>query len=305
MNSKLKLAMAASAIALLAGCEANGGFPGGGNPGGPGGPGPGDPGFIDLGGTLTLLPGWTITRRASGTAEEIQSGVVCELEDQLLAVLLGGQGLCYVNNAVVNTNTVPPVNTVDQNAETYSVVNLVATLLDDPTGLVPSIPNPVGGNGNSLVASAGVGVDLSSNVSAGNVAAFDVQIPPGTVTADVLRDATIRTFLNGEPQEIYAGLQILGIDLLGLDLLSFVGDTHFLLGCVNTLPYDRIEIEAGGVVSATAVDLNGDLPSGTDNLLDFVSGEALYIWDVVTGAAAPEGIDATDPAYQCTPAQGF
>ncbi len=299
MNSKLKLAMAASAIALLAGCEANGGFPDGGTTPPPG-DGGGDPGLIDPLGTLTLLPGWTVTERASGTAEEIQSGAVCDLETIVLASLLGGEGLCYVNNAEVNVDTVPPVNTVDQNENTYSVVNLVASLLDDPFGIVPPYEDPTGeGEGNSLVATAGVGIDLSSTVSAGNVAAFDIQIPPAMVDANILRDAKIRTYLDGVAQETFTGLQLAGLDALGLDLMSFVGDTRFLVGCVNTLPYNRIEIETGGAVNATALDMNG---TGTDNILDFVSGEALYIYDVVTGAVPPEGEDATDPSFQCSAA---
>lgn len=302
MNSKLKMAMAASAIAFLVGCEANGGFPDGGTTP-PAGDGGGDPGFIDPLGTLTLLPGWTVTQRASGTAEEIQSGAVCDLETIVLGSLLGGEGLCYVNNAEVNVDTVPPVNVVDQNENTYSVVNLAASLLDDPFGVVPPYEDPTGeGEGNSLIASGGVGIDLSSTVSAGNVAAFDIEIPPELVDANVLRDAMIRTYLNGEPQEVFDGLQLIGLDLLGLDLMSFVGDTRFLVGCVNTLPYNRIEIEAGGVVSASALDMNGNLPTGTDTLLDFVSGEALYIYDVVTGAAPPEGVDAADESLQCSPA---
>lgn len=296
MNNRLKLAMAASAIALFAGCEADGGkFGGGGDT--PDNPGSGDPGLLGLGG-ITNLAGWTITQRGGGNAEEIQSGAVCAVEELVLAGVLGlGEGLCYVNNQAVNTDQPTPVNVVDKNGDTYSVINLVASVLDDPIGVLPSFPDPVN---NAVVASAGVGVDLSGTVGAGNVAAFDVELPPGVVQVNLLRDAQIRTYLDGVAQESFEGLQILGLDLLNLNLESNVGDTRFILGCVNALPYNRIEIEVGGLVSAEAVDLNGDLPSGPDNLLDFVSGETLYVYDVVTGAAPPEDVDITDEALLCT-----
>lgn len=293
------MAMAASAIALFAGCEADGGrFDGGGgdNPDDTGG---GDPGLLGLGG-ITNLGGWTVTQRGGGVAEEIQSGLVCAVEEMVLAGVLGlGEGLCYVNNHEVNAEEPTPVNVVDKNDETYSVINLVASVLDDPTGLLPAFPEPLG---SGLIALAGVGVDLSGTVGAGNVAAFDVELPPGVLQVNLLRDAQIRTYLDGVAQETFNGLQILGLDLLNLNLEGFVGDTRFILGCVNALPYNRIEIEAGGLVSAEALDINGDLPSGPDNLLDFVSGETLYIYDVVTGAAPPEDVDINDESLLCSPA---
>jgi len=159
------------------------------------------------------ITNWTCTNRGLGTGTGSTSGLLCSV--------VGAVSTCAVNN---------PQNAADGDENTFAEVDLPASAL--------------GADGVATV-----NVALNDPVPAGSVAAFDVNLPGGTVKLDLLQDATVTTFANGtqvEQQSVDPGT--------GLDLLDLLGGRgRVLIGFVNTQPYDTVQIDFSATLASVDV----------------------------------------------------
>jgi hypothetical protein len=142
--------------------------------------------------------------------------------------------------AVSPCQVVDPQNAADGNDQTFSEVDFPIAALG------PLTVDALGLNGT-----AQIHVDLNDTIPAGQVAAFDVELPGGTVEADVLQDVTVTTFAAGAQQEQQTFDPGTSIDLLNL----LGGRGRGLIGFHNTKPYDAIQIDFSATLAA--VDLLG------------------------------------------------
>lgn len=264
MNNALKLAMAASAIAFFAGCEADGGFgtgtggptPGAGDEDGDGVsdvfdlcPGTDEGATVDANGCSTdqygaaLPTGAVCTAWRSGTATAAAQGNLCELSpvlDPILGIL--GTGTCFVTDEQ---------NAADGNPESFASMTNTAALLD-PSSLGFPTGTPLDGN-------VSITVDGIGNQGAGSVAAFDVVIPGGTADVGVLNDIRVDTLLDGNVVETATGnADTLGLaGLVQLDLLGLLGsEDRFAVGFIASAPYNAIRISASATVIEADVGLD-------------------------------------------------
>ncbi len=261
MNTKLKLAMAASAIALLAGCEANGGFPDG-----TGGPGPGggdfDPQPGETFGPAGPLPnplvdysGLECKTYASGQATANVSGNLCTLSqvlDVVTGVLTGTQS-CYVADEQLAADGKP---------DTFALMEATAALLD------PAV----------LVGTTALSSDVSITVSnigtkpVGSAAAFEVELPGGVANIGILDTLEVSTLLDGVATgESYDAGDVLGLTLLGTPITSAEG--RFVFGFFAENPFNELKIRISSSV------LSADVP----DLLTLGLGDSgLFVYDACT-----------------------
>ncbi|HZP12175.1 MAG TPA: hypothetical protein VFB36_07120 [Nevskiaceae bacterium] len=201
------------------------------NTGGGGGGGGG-------GGTGGDISGWNCTDRHHGTGTGEATGTLCEI--------VGLVSACQV---------VDPQNAADGDENTFAEVDFPIAALG------PLVVDALGLNGT-----ASVHVDLGDTIPAGQVAAFDVELPGGTVELDVLQDATLTTFAGGEQQE-----QATVDPGTGLDLLELLGGRgRGLIGFQNTKAYDAIQIDFSATLAAADV-----------------LGVTANVYDACTNAQAP------------------
>jgi hypothetical protein len=165
---------------------------------------------------------WTCTERGAGTATGEVTGLLC--------TVLGLLSPCSVDN---------PQNAADQNELTFAEMNYPVSALD-PAQLLLAL---------GLSGSATLKVVLNSEVPAGRVAAFDVELPGGTVELDLLQDARVISFNNGVQVEEVSIDPGVGLDLL--DLLG--GRGRILVGFRNTLPYDALDLQFGATLASADV----------------------------------------------------
>lgn len=293
MNALWKTLLALSVVAALAGCEASGGDSsefGGGFGGGGGDPGPGDPTDDDGDGVPNdrdLCPGTAegATVDANGCSEDqygdaIPSGFVCTawrsgtatagtsdgnlcglgaLLDPVLGIL--GTETCFVTDEQ---------NAADGDSDTYATMTYTAALLD-PASFGFESGTPLDGNVSITVSDFG-------SQNPGSVAAFDVEVPGGTVDLGVLSSIRVDTLLDGTVVESYEAASESSLDpigLISLDLLGLVGGSgRFAAGFVASEPYNQIRIT--GSASLLGADV------GLDS-----SEASLFVYDACSDAAAP------------------
>lgn len=198
----------------------------GGGGGGGGGGGTGD------------ISGWNCTDRHQGVGTGAATGALCQL--------VGLVSPCQV---------VDPQNAADGNDQTFAEVDFPIAALGALT------VDALGLNGT-----ASVNVALNDTIPAGQVAAFDVELPGGTVELDILQSATVTTFAGGTQQE-----QATVDPGTGLDLLALLGGRgRGLIGFHNNKAYDAIQID----FSATLASAD-------------VLGVTANVYDACTNAQAP------------------
>jgi hypothetical protein len=164
---------------------------------------------------------WTCTDRPVGTGTGGTSGLLCQV--------IGLISTCSVTD---------PQNAADGDENTFAEVNFPVSAVG------PLVVDLLGLNGTAFV-----NVAFTETIPAGQVAAFDVNLPGGTVEVDLLQDAVVTTFAGGaqvEQQTIDPGV--------GLDLLDLLGGRgRVLIGFVNTEPYDALQIDFSATVAAADV----------------------------------------------------
>ena len=284
-----KMAIAAAAIALFAGCEANGGFPGGG--GGGGGGGPTDPTDTDGDGVTDgndLCPGTPegTPVDANGCAEDqygdaIPDGFVCtERRSGTGTAGDAGGNLCGLGlildpilGAAFGTSTCSvedPQNVADGNEATFTALTTTAALLD-PATIGFGLGDPIDGNVSVTVSDIGA-------QGPGSVAAFELEAPGGTLNAGVIGSLRIDTLQNGavvETAEAVANTTLDPIGVLRLDLLGLLGSGgRFTAGFVASEPYDALRL----TVSASVLGANVGLDS---------SEATVFAYDACSDVAAP------------------
>ncbi len=167
------------------------------------------------------ISNWTCTNRGEGTGTGGTSGLLCDT--------IGLISPCEVTD---------PQNAADGDETTFASVDFPVAALG------PLVVDVLGLNGTAFV-----NVALNDTVPAGSVAAFDVNLPGGTVELDLLQDAVVTTFAGGtqvEQQVVDPGV--------GLDLLDLLGGRgHVLIGFVNTLPYDALQIDFSATLASADV----------------------------------------------------
>lgn len=227
------LACAVAAFATLSGCEANGPGYGGGGGGGngngtgkitggaTGGPFPNDgtiPTTITNGGTP--VPGHFICtdsaqKQYGATTTVSLNGLVGSTLSPLLDTL-GSTTATALLNSVKDADLA-----IDGDLDTHSTFALTAGAL----GAVDSV-------GQTVLLPAG------STVPPGGYAVFAVQFPAGTVTAALLGNVKVTTYLNKVAQESITATET-QIALLGQNV---TGDTNAFIGVQATKPYDSADI---------------------------------------------------------------
>ncbi|MBI3171586.1 MAG: hypothetical protein HYZ32_03220 [Hydrocarboniphaga effusa] len=220
----MKHATAALGYVLLAACTASdplgGIIPGAGDGGG------GDclllvMGVCVVGGPNTGLPNHTCTQvaPAGSTVTVAESGPLCALTDPLNPTL----NTCDVVDAALAVD-----GDYDSPARAQYVVGAVDPALEGFVSLT---------------------VDLPEVVNAGQVAAFLVQYPGGTVDASVFRGLTVSTALAGAEQETQTFDTLLDLDVLGL-----IGESpKVVVGFPNTQPYDRLTLTVDALLATADV----------------------------------------------------
>lgn len=209
---------------LLAGCSANDPL-GGINPGA--GDGGGDDCLVIVlgncvsGGPNTGLPNHTCTHvaPAGSTVTVAESGPLCMLTDPLNPAL----NTCDVVDAPLAVD-----GDYDSPARAQYVLGAV-----DP----------------ALEAFVSLTVDLPEVVNAGQVAAFLVAYPGGTVDASVFRGLTVSTALAGVEQESETFDTPLDLDVLGL----LADGQKVVVGFPNTMPYDRLTLTVDALLATVDV----------------------------------------------------
>lgn len=270
-----KMAIAAAAIALFAGCEANGGFPGGGGGGGGGGPTdptdtdgdgvtdgndlcPGTPEGtpVDANGcSLDQLPsdipdGFVCTQQRSGTAVPgAASGNLCGLGLILDPILTNTFG-------TTTCNVEDPDNAADGNPDTFASLTTALAALDPLLGAAAE-------------ADVDITIENIGNLGAGDLAAFDVEFVGGDINLALLESVTVTTLLDNtvvESTDVGAMLDVLGL----------TGNSgRAAVGFVASQPFNAVRIGT----SATVLDANiGGFVGET---------ETLRVYDACADASAP------------------
>jgi len=161
----------------------------------------------------------TETAAPGSTAAPVREGALC--------TLLGGL-VCDVGDASL---------AVDGDPETSTTVTYRLGLLDDVLG-----------------GAAGIRATLPGPVSVGRLAAVDIDLGAGLLDVALGRTVTISTWRNGVKQEERGTGTLLSLDLLRRNVLG--NESRGLVGFVNTLPYDELQV----TVSASLLSL--DLSQG-------------------------------------------
>ncbi len=269
------LGCALLAMTVLTGCNANGGGSaggGGGNGGnggngsgvgpvgggtGPGTPGGGDGTFTDPSTDITdngtpVAGTFTCTQSASSFNGASTTVSVNGLVGDALTPLLNGLGANTATsllNSVINAE-----RAIDGNLDTYSTFQLTAGAL-------------------SAVDSVAQAVLFPQQLSAGAYAVFALEFPAGTVTASLLNNLTVSTFLGTVEQESRTVPQN-QLALLGASVAS-PGTLYF--GIKTTKPYDRADISlVPGVLTANV-------------------GDAMYVYELCTGGTITPSTAPTTP----------
>jgi hypothetical protein len=236
------------AAVTLAGCHANG--PGYGSPNGTGGNGNGT-GAITGGGpsSPTIVNNGTTPTDITNGGTQLTGNFVCtdSAQEQYGATtqvsvngLIGSSLTPVLNQLGATTATtllnsvINPYYAIDGNLDTYSTFSLTAGAFSGVDSVGQTILLPAG-----------------NTVPAGGFAVFAVQFPPGTVTASIVSNVTVTTFLNSVAQEsiTYSENQIA---LLGNNA---TGTTSAFIGVQATKPYDSANISlTPSVLSADVGD---------------------------------------------------
>ncbi len=211
MDILIRPLMPALAAAALAGCSANGGFPGDGGGGGGGGGG--------------LTPGTDIselvcTNYVNGTVTKSESGGGCALAPILdpLTGLMGSEACSVTDEA----------NAADANPTSFATVTITGTGLDPLTDFAGSATQ------------VWIDVALAGTISPGGdtVAAFDMEIPGG-FDLSALQTIVVSTFLAGEPTgesiDVASPANVGGALTTG----------QFLAGFVPEMAFDQLRISFG------------------------------------------------------------
>lgn len=263
MNQGVKLAMAAAAIAFLAGCEANGGLNGAGAGPGPGAgdedgdgisdvfdlcPGTAEGASVDANGCAqeqfgeALPSGAVCSAWRSGTATAAQEGNLCALAPVLDVVLgLVGTGTCFVADES---------NAADGNPESFAAITTTAALLDPAAIGFPT--------GTPLDADVSITVDGIGTRGPGSLAAFDIAIPGGTADVGVFANVRVDSLLDGVLVEsATSDGSLAGNGVLQLDLLGLLGsDDRFAAGFIASQPFNALRITASAAVLGADVGLD-------------------------------------------------
>ncbi|MGH8461139.1 MAG: hypothetical protein ACRESS_05995 [Stenotrophobium sp.] len=244
---KTTIACAILAVAALSGCDANGpGFGGAG--GGPNGNGTG-PVTGGSGGTGSTFPNngtasTTITN--GGTA--VNGHFICTESAQSQY----GTTTYYSVNGVVGTLTAP-LNSLGANTATglLNAVNNADLAIDGNLDTYSTFALTAGALGAVDTVTQTVQLPPNSTVAPGGYAVFAVQFPAGTVTAAVLGNVIVTTYLNKVAQETITVSET-QIALIGANV---AGVTNAFIGVQATKPYDRADISlTPPVVSADVGD---------------------------------------------------
>jgi hypothetical protein len=251
------LACGILAASALAGCDANG--PGYGSPNGTGGNGNGT-GPVTGGGSGSTFPnnGTTPTTITNG-GTPVSGNFVCtdSAQQQYGATtevsvngLVGANLTPLLNQLGATTATsllnsvVNPYYAIDGNLDTYSTFALTAGALTSVDSVGQTVLLPSG-----------------STVPAGGYAVFAVQFPAGTVTASIVSNVTVTTYLGATTQESITVTEN-QIALLGT---TASGLTNAFIGIQATKPYDSANI------SLTPAVLSADV------------GDAMHVNELCTG----------------------
>lgn len=299
MNRQWKLAMAASAIALFAGCEADGGFGGGGTGGGGTADADGD-GVFD---SADLCPGTDADASVDGNGcatdqfgGAIPSGFSCSSRYSARATAGDAEGNLCVLGALLDpilgilgteTCSVSDVeNAGDGNAETFASLSTTAALLD-PASFGFGLGDPIDGN-------VSITLDNFGTRGPGSLAAFDIEIPGGTVDLGVLASIRIETLFDGTVLEGVNAASEGSLDPIGfltLDLLTLfsglVGD-RVAAGLIASEPYNALRITASASLLGAQVGL-------------LESDANVYVYDGCNDAIAPTPTPTATPAPTPTP----
>lgn len=271
------LSCALLAMTVLAGCDADGnglGGAGGPNSGSNGGngsgvgpvsggtgvgtPGGGDGTFADpttdvTDGGTAVAGTFTCTQSASSLNGASTTVSVNGLVGDALTPVLNGLGANTATsllNSVINAE-----RAIDGNLDTFSTFQLTAGAL-------------------AAVDSVSQAVLLPQQQSAGGFAVFALQFPAGTVTASLMNNLTVSTYLDAVEQESRTTPEN-QLALLGANLAS-PGTLYF--GIKTTKPYDRADISlTPGVLSADV-------------------GDAMYVHELCTGGTITPATTPTTPA---------
>ncbi|MEQ8270612.1 hypothetical protein [Algiphilus sp.] len=179
------------------------------------------------GGDGAVLPAEADARELACTETAAPGTTAAPIRDGLLCTLLSGL-VCEVGDASL---------AVDNNRDTFTQVTYRLGLLDEVLG-----------------GAAGIRATLPGPIPAGRLAAVDIALGTGVLDLALGRTVTLSTFRNGVKQEERGTGTLLALDLLGR---SVIGDaSRGLVGFVNTLPYDELQV----TVSANLLSL--DLSQG-------------------------------------------
>ena len=275
-------------LLLLAGCTANGGFDGqsANNEGGGGlvsdvdGDGVGDsddlcPGTAEgadvnsigcsedqFGSPLPAAAKCDSYTSGTATADDA-NGNLCGLSPALDPAMdsLAGTESCYVADAP---------NAADGNPDSFASMNFTAALLD-PNAAGFGVQDPISGNVTITVS------DIGSR-PAGSVAAFDVEVPAGTLDLGVLESIQVRTLQDGAVMEAFEsaeGVSQDGSGLLFVDVLGMSGGSgRFAAGFIASQPYDAMAITASAALLGVDIGLDE-------------SESSLFVYDACSGAFIP------------------
>ena len=234
------------AIAALYGCEANG--PGTGIAGGGGGGGGGGVGPVAGGSTLIPNDGTTPTTVTEG-GTALTGHFVCTESAQIQY----GSTTTTSVNGLIGANLTPVLNMLGANTAT-ALLNSVSNAYFAIDGNLDTFSTfALTAGALSQVDSVGQTVTLpaGATIPAGKFAVFAVQFPPGTVTAAILGNVTVRTFLGDTQQESITVTQN-QLALLGTNV---TGSTNAFIGVKTTRPYSSADISlTPSVLSASVGD---------------------------------------------------
>jgi hypothetical protein len=255
---KVILACGVLTAMTIAGCEANG--PGYGSPNGTTGGNGNGTGPVSGGGAGAPIPnnGTTPTTITNG-GTSVPGHFICtdSAQQQYGATtqvsvngLVGANLTPLLNQLGATTATtllnsvVNPYFAIDGNLDTFSTFALTAGALSAVDSVGQTVLLPTG-----------------STVAAGGYAVFAVQFPAGTVTASIIGNVTVTTYLNNVAQESITVAEN-QIALLGNNVL---GTTNAFIGVQATKPYDSANI------------------SLTPSLLSADVGDAMHVNELCTG----------------------
>lgn len=177
------------------------------------------------GGQDGALPPDSEPKNLSCTEHAPPGTTAAPVREGLLCTLLSGL-VCSVNDVAHATD-----DDVDTAAQVVYRVGLLDFLLGGAAGIRATLPGPV---------------------PAGRLAAFDLDLGAGVLDVALGRNVTLSTWRNGEKQEERGTGTLIALDLLGRNLTG--NESRGLVGFVNTLPYDEVQVTISADV--LAVDLS-------------------------------------------------